>query len=294
MIRNVSTTTELTTAVAAASAGDTIVLAAGTYAMGTNILTLPNGVNLFGVQTYASIITSGVTIGPNDPAMGTMVKPGSGSEIRDLSIVSSLNQVDEAHYQIPIGYIVSLGQTPFTSATLRRVYMSSYSDGVFIHGGASPAAARLALYDCYISTGYDCTRLISTSNPVWDCVVDYFKCTCESLHRDYALNDCRTHAVSSGKVRLFGGLHRSIGDAACPLSACLYTDSANGIIENYGAVIQTSNSGGSVYDADNVAGTIKMHKNSTYSAGKLNGTVSIIGGEYPAKPTTSVHRVRAA
>jgi hypothetical protein len=282
MIRNVSNGTELLAQAAAATAGDTLRLSAGTFAVGNSPVVLPDGVHMQGAGRTLSTISSQATF-----SEGPCVKPGSGSIISDLSITGTL---DFLNFQAPIGFLTPL-QTPFTTASIYRCNLSAYSDGIYLKGAAVPPAMQLSLYDCNFSTGYDNTRIICLGAS-WDCVLDLYNCTCESLNPTGIGNDNRCHSISIGTLRIFKGLNRAIvGATGTGYAACLHVDAAVARIEAYGTVLESSNAGsGATRDAYREgAGTIIINKDSTYNSGKFTGTVTVRGGEWPVKLTTAVH-----
>lgn len=163
----------LLTAAARLSNGASIYLKAETYNMTPGqideSLGGTGGVNIYGAGKYNTIIESNVP-----SSSGAIIQLGTNSVTADLSIVASANipSVAGGVYQFP------WGGTPYPNATLRNVYISGGSDGVYIAAGTanSPdhienvtantlfdslngmASQQLIIYDSLFTSVYD---------PVW-------------------------------------------------------------------------------------------------------------------------------
>lgn len=154
--------TALVAAAAAATSGSQVVVGPGDYDVGTTVLILPAGVDLKGGGRDVTRILSQVL----SNTAGCMVQPRDGAVISDLSIIANASSLTE--FQLPIGVFANDPfeqrpvQTPATNVTLRNLYISGTSDGIFLDDSDNETPMSWVVEDCIISTRYDA---IATNSP---------------------------------------------------------------------------------------------------------------------------------
>ena len=141
--------------------GETILVFSGTFALNTAPLDLSGdgttGVHLIGAAMGATILTSNVLLADGY----TIVKPGNGSNISDLTIQGiAAGGMSTNQYQAPLGAAVD--QTPFIGAVVQNVQLIGDSDGIYVYTPGN--RTTLFAYDCVIQTKYDGVNLLGSAD----------------------------------------------------------------------------------------------------------------------------------
>lgn len=135
-----------------ASAGSTVYVGPGKYAMGTNQLIQPDYTRLIGAGIDVTVITS--TIASATPAT-SCYRPGSQSLSSDFTF-QSLN-ADPSLFDYPVGicgaYNGGTETGAITNATLRRMRIIGLADAIMV---GHSTACSLECEDLICESGYDC------------------------------------------------------------------------------------------------------------------------------------------
>lgn len=254
------TTTSAKTVIEAASANDVVILGPGTFALGDNIINVPDNVSVFGAGMNATWLTSTAEL--TQAGEGAILKPGSNSLILDMTVEGTL---DDGTYQAAIGANIT-GQSSFTNADARRCRFIADADGTYVAG---ESACSLTLIDCIVNTKYDCIAAMSSN-----AVVTAIRTICVSEGPSATSPGGRTrgiNAASGGLVRLIDcHVHATDGGATETIG---YHCGSNGSIEVYGGTVYTAGGAGNIYDADN-GGTLLVLAGVDYDRAKTNGTIT--------------------
>jgi hypothetical protein len=206
----------LITACAAALAGDHVVTGAGTFALGSSRLLVPNNVHLTGAGMNLTRITSTYAISALPNGLG-IVSPGQSSQIADLHIEGV---AADGVFQAPIG---TDGRV-VSGIRLERVRMTADTDGIFLQQGAT----SLVAVDCEINTKYDAIR-VDFGGPH---AVDLHHCRLTVTGPSATgAKPARVMAIDQGTVRMFGGF----------MSASLSNNNDNGCIYLFGGNVELHN-----------------------------------------------------
>ena len=136
------------TVIEAASAGDVVVLLPGTFALGDNIIDVPNGVSLRGAGMDVTTLTSTATLSGGSPK-GVIIRPGSNSVIEDLTVRGIAG--GGSLYQACFG-VHSTYQDDFQNVLIRRCRGFATNDCVYIK---DVTACDWILEDCVFESEYD-------------------------------------------------------------------------------------------------------------------------------------------
>ena len=178
-----------------------------------------------------------------------MVHPNSNVTIESLTIYGKL---PAGSFQAPLGALESSGEAAFTNVTVRNAKIDGKSDSVFINHAST---CTMDLFGCELVSAYDTVRVMADT-PFGSHVVNLFGCTMTAIG-PFGSNRVRTVAAYRGTINLYNCV--VVGrDGGSITNAGLYTDGAAGTINMYGGTLDTSNSGATPYDCQQVAGVIRV------------------------------------
>jgi len=237
------------TVIEAASAGDLVLIGAGTFTIGNAVINTPDGVSIEGAGKDATRITS-------TAENAAIVQPPSGAIIRSLTI-EGLN--DNGTYQMPLGSIESAGQSAFTNSRAENIRLIADADGLYVnHSGV----CSLVLYNCEVETKFDCVYLQGNAS--------------HTLFMDQVtLRSDGPSSIASSSGRAIMSIGSIINGVNCNLWAKNADQSSYGIFATGGTITLR---GGSIYGEDyvaynNVGATITL-MGVEYDRTKLYGAVS--------------------
>lgn len=258
--------TALRTAAAAATAGTTILVGAGTYDFEDNVMALADNVDL--TMDSNAIVTSTAPMGSEGP----IIQPGGNSVISGGTVICA----DPVEFQACIGRDESVN-TGKTGILIQRVRMIGNTDGFYFND--SEEVHEAILQDCIIETKWDA------------CVAGGFGGTDPAIRID--LYNCRIvvsgpfadvsrgmTSQSGGIIRMFGGSIQ-VTNGGTTTNACAETIDG-GTIELYGVKMTASNGVNPNHDVKNVAGTLKVSACSGSGSGGIlvtSGTITYVGPE---------------
>jgi len=141
----------LKTVIETAAAGDLVLIGAGTFALTTNTISIPDGVSVRGAGIDSTRLTSTYAA-----ATVAVVRPGNGTELSHFEINALLN---DGTFQFPIG---CAGVQPgFENVYIHHVHMIGDADN-FYSGGTAPVSALLE--DCIFESKFDCVAIFAVGD----------------------------------------------------------------------------------------------------------------------------------
>lgn len=148
------------TEVEAATAGDAVILGAGTFALGDNAVAMPVGGKLTGAGMDVTTITSA-----KSSSLQVCLELANNAEVSDLTIQATTTAGK------PVGAAAIDSQ--FSNAVLRNVRVIGDMDGLYISNGS---ACSLTAYDCIFEGMWDSVASLSGAH-----VVRLHHCTINTL-----------------------------------------------------------------------------------------------------------------
>jgi hypothetical protein len=260
--------TALLAAVAAASAGETVRLAAGVYDLGTSQLALPDNVDL-------SLDSSAVIQGARDLSNGCIVRPGANSIIRGGAIVGN---AASGVIQAPIGIIGS--ETGKTGIVVEDIRLAADTDGFYIYHESQNCSA--VLWNVSIETKYDAVAVFSGLGGAVHTVAVYNPRIVVAGPSSTGLGISRgVFASYSSTVRVYGG-SIDVTNGGVNVNAGAYAAS-NATVEVHGVTITTSNGASPSADLWNSGGTVRSSGgkgSGTNGAFTVSGSITYTGDDY--------------
>lgn len=264
--------------------GSTIVVAPGTFDIGTSTFDLSLGgqgaVNLIGSGMYTSIISSAATYG-GSVVGAAILHPGSNSVVQNIGVLANLTTGD---YQGTVGANNnSASQSAFTDAVFRSCRFVGQSDSFYIN---HTTACSAKFYDCEFVASFDTILLSSATDHLfqfWNC---YWNATGPNISASQP-GRCRAIRVQQGTVQVFGGEIVCVNGGDNDNKA-VTTVGSNATVELYGGVKITSTNTGlaTAYDLYNQSGTIKVSAGVVYDDAKISGTITFLN-VYGVTPTAA-------
>jgi hypothetical protein len=268
---NAARGTALLSAFAAATNGDSVHLAAGTFDLGTSALDQSVGgtgcVNLLGSGKYSTVITSNYrSTGLSYP----VVRAGSDCTTADLTITNTggtspnLGSVwgaaDAAHNH------------PFVHAVVRNVAMNGNADGIYV----AETGASYEAYNLTINTTFD---LVTMSDPagtysIYDSVLDS-----TGTYTNLTYPHCvwtPTLSTSTTVINVFNTQCISATNHSVPTFG--YTAQKGTVLSVYGGSILTAGGTTNLDLQQTSGGVLNITAALQYSPAKTNGTVTSVAG----------------
>lgn len=196
--------TALFTAVNTAQAYDTIYIGSGVFALGNNVLNVPDYVSMFGSGIETTNITS--TNSSNQVLKaGAIVRPGSYATLGYLTIQHTQTT---ALYQYPLGFVTKVGQQPVVNAIITSVHVIGQTDGIFLDNTkAGTTHYSMKVFDSLLESQWDTVA----ENSIWPS--DNIQNTVEiyNTHINTICPNAFSNGVSSitalgnSKINIYGG-----------------------------------------------------------------------------------------
>ena len=261
----------LLAAFAAATNGDSVHLAAGTFDLGTSALDQSLGgtacVNLLGSGKYSTVITSNYR---SSSISYPVVRAGSYCTTADLTITNtggtsgSLGSVwgaaDPGHNH------------PFVHAVVRNVAMNGNADGIYV----AETGASFEAYNLTINTTFD---LVTMSDPagtysIYDSVLDS-----NGTYANLTYPHCvwtPTLLASTTVINIFNT--QCISATNQPVPTFGYTAQKGTVLSVYGGSILTAGGTTNLDLQQTSGGVLNITAALQYSPAKTNGTVTSVAG----------------
>ncbi len=236
--------TALVAAVAAAAAGDVIIISAHTYDLGVYNTILPTSVNLFGAGIGATIIKSQAPL-TGSSGVGPIIVPGTASIVKDMTIWGTLTAAGTSTYQAAIGYNWRTSNGPqnpipasFTTYNLECI--GDYSAAYFRDDGSATNSPSVKIYNSTFSgKDYSVYKLTGTANDLIEFYNPIIKVVGPSAVG--GSEGLITGSTAYGTIRVFGG--QISESAGASLHKAVDSGSANATIELYGVKLSSSAGG---------------------------------------------------
>ena len=266
------TTTSVKTVIEAASANDVVLLGPGTFALGDNVISVPNNVSVYGAGMEATHLTSTASI--NQASEGAIVNPGNRSVIGDMTIEGTLS---DGSSQGPIGSSdFNASQKAFNDAVGIRLKLVADADGVYIRHAS---ACSLTLIDSMILSKFDAV-IIADVNGVAVHTVDVINCSVlvygPSAVAANVSHGIRIGSTAPGRIRVFDS-HVRVEEGGSIETIGLQNE-GTGTIEMYGGSIYAFDATGNVYAVSNESTGAIIIAGVEYDRSQTNGTITEVSG----------------